>query len=287
MAAKSGRKQFWAAFFLGIVILSLPFSYALFKFSRVGEPKEEKEESYFPQSSDSIRLLLALKDNFGMADSFVLTDISPQKSTVTIAVIPPEIPVEDGGSFRSAGEVWESEGAKRGVAAIESALGTTVDRWLELDRQAVAKLGSVVGAIDFTPWQAVSLENGLLTLPAQRQLIDGMRAALLIGYKGYSGGEMERLEMTARLAEQMIYQRLPLMNDSVLLKLFETAVNSGSSNLAIGDFESRRRALNQMCGGNIKVEIIAVLGEYSDDGESFFLSSQSLADIKAGFEQND
>lgn len=283
MASRSGRAQFWAAFFLGVVILSLPFSYALFRFSRVGESETEERESYFPQSSDSITLLLALKDNSGKPDSFILTEISPQKKAVAVAVFPPEMLVEDGGSFRPADEVWENEGAKRGAAAIENAVDIKADRWLELDRQAVARLGSVVGAIDFT-LEEVSLENGLLILPAQRQIIDGTRAALLIGYKGYSGGESERLLMTARLAEQMIYQRLPLMNDAALLRLFETAVNSGYTDLAVGDFESRRRALSQMSRADITVELISAYGEYSDDETTFLLSSESLSRLKSCFE---
>lgn len=285
MAAKSGRAQFWIAFFMGIVILALPFSYALFKFSKIGEqPQPKQEQSYYPQSSDSIKLLIGLKnDEGGEPDCFVLSKISPQNSSVTLAVFPPEILVEDAGSFQPADVVWDNEGAKRGVTAIENAVGIETDRWLELDSQAIVRLGDVAGAVDMTLEEQVSVENGLLTLPAQRQLIDGTRASLLMSYESYSGGERQRLDMVAKLAEQFIYQRLSLMNEHSLLELFETAVNNGSSDLTIGDFESRRRAFSHMTSADVEVNIIPITGEYSDDGESFLLSSDCLSQIRQDF----
>ncbi|MBP1577747.1 MAG: hypothetical protein J6C75_04635 [Oscillospiraceae bacterium] len=285
MAAKSGRAQFWIAFFMGIVILALPFSYALFKFSKIGEqPQPKVEENYYPQSSDSITLLVALKNDEGSEpDCFVFSKISPQNSAVTLAVFPPEILVEDAGSFQPADEVWDDEGAKRGATAIENAVGIEADRWLELDSQAIVRLGDVAGAVDMTLEEQVSVENGLLTLPAQRQLIDGTRAALLMSYDDYSGGEQQRLEMVAKLAEQFIYQRLPLMNEHSLLELFETAVNNGSSDLVIGDFETRRRAFSHMTSADVKVILAPVSGEYSDNNESFLLSSQCLSQLKQEF----
>lgn len=281
MAAKSGRMQFFIAFLMGIVILAMPFSYALFRFSGSRPEIPSASEGYYPQSSDSILLAIALKnDEKDLPNCFVLCRISPLEGSVTMAVLPPETLVEDAGSFYSADVVWVREGGKRGSAAIQATVGVICERWLEIDSQALVRLGDVTGAIDFTLDEPVSLENGLMTLPAQRQLIDGTRASLLINYRGYSGGEAQRLDMVARLAEQMIYQRMPMMSESLLVKLFETAVNNGLSDMTVGDFESRRRALTHMVSRGIEVNIIPVSGEHNENNNTFLLSSQTIEDIR-------
>ena len=151
LAAKSGRMQFFIAFLMGIVILAMPFSYALFRFSGSRPEIPSASEGYYPQSSDSILLAIALKnDEKDLPNCFVLCRISPLEGSVTMAVLPPETLVEDAGSFYSADVVWVREGGKRGAAAIQATVGVLCERWLEIDSQALVRLGDVTGAIDFT-----------------------------------------------------------------------------------------------------------------------------------------
>ena len=282
--SRSKTAQFLIAFFMGIFILALPFSYALFKFAVKKAELPVVTEKFYPQINDTLVLTAALKNKPDDAPmSFVLCSISPYQNAIKFAVLPPETLVEDAGSFYLAAEVWDNEGPKRGAQALQSAAGITNGKWIELDSQAIVKLGEVVGAIDFTLSEEISLEQGLMVLPKERQLIDGTKAALLINYNGYSGKETQRLDMIGELFYQTLVQRAELLNDTLLLKLFETAVNNGDSDLVIADFESRRRALNYMMTNDFDVEEIEITGEYSGEDNTFLLSSSSIEKLINAF----
>jgi len=277
---KTKISQFFIAFFMGIFILALPFSYSLFKFEISKKKEQPKPDRFYPQVSDCIVITAALKNK--KADDptgFVLCRIDPYQNEISFAVLPPETLVEDAGGFYMASEVWGEEGAKRGAQAIMSAAGIENGRYIELDSEAITKLGETVGAIDVTLEEEISLENGLLTLPKQRQLIDGTKAALLINYQGYSGGEKQRMDMIAKLFYQVLTQRAPLLNEPMLEKTFETAVNSGYSDLTIGDFETRRRSVNHMMTNDFNIDRIDVTGEYDIENNTFFLSTESIENI--------
>ena len=191
--------------------------------------------------------------------------------------------MEDGGSFHLACDVWDKEGAKRGAQALQMAAGIENGRWLELDSEAIVKLGEVVGAIDFTLNEEISIEQGLMVLPEDRQLIDGTKAVLLINYGGYSEGENSRLDMIGDLLYQTIAQRVPMMNDDLLIRLFETAVNNGFSDMTVGDFEARRRSLGHMMTNDFEVEEIEIEGEYQGEDNTFLLSSRSIEKLISKF----
>ena len=280
----SGLKQFFVAFSIGIMVLSIPFSYAIFRFAGSKILASSQPENYYPQSSDAITLTVALRETGkDKPHSILLCKVDPLETAVKIAVIPPETMVEDAGRFDSVANVWRREGAKRAADALENALEVSSDRWLDLSSDSISKLGDVVGAIDFTLDQSLQLESGLSALPQGRQLIDGRRATILMNYTGYPGGEASRLKTIEDLTEQMLIQRLPLMTDSLLLKAFETAVNTGYSDLTVGDFESRRRALAHMLSRSLKVEVVAVQGEYNAGKNTFLPSAQTLSALSDAF----
>lgn len=283
-----GIAQFFIAFISGILVLAIPFSFALFRFAGSRMDISSQPDSYYPQSSDSITLTIAIRESEKEPPNCILLcKIDPLDTAVRFAVIPPETMVEDAGKFDSVSNVWIREGAKRGSDALESALEVTSDRWLDLSSDSILKLGDVVGAIDFTLDKPLSLENGLSALPQGRQLIDGRRAAMLMSYSGYSEGEADRLKMVSDLAEQMLLQRMPLMTESLIVKVFETAVNTGSSDLAVGDFESRRRALTHMISRSLTVEIIPVQGDYNEGKNTFLPSAQTVSELSKVFNKND
>lgn len=281
---KSRTAQFFIAFFMGLFILALPFSYALFKFEISKRLEEPQPERFYPQVSDSIVITAAIK-NKETEDpmSFVLCRIDPYQNAIKFAVLPPETLVEDAGGFYMASKVWGDEGARRGAQALQSAAGIENGRYIELDSEAIVKLGETIGAIDITLDEEISLENGLMTLSKQRQLIDGTKAALLMNYRGYSGGETQRLGMIEKLFSQVLNQRCTLLNDALLQRIFETAVNSGYSDLTIGDFESRRRAINHMLDNDFDIDCVTVTGEYNTENDTFLLSSDSIEKIISEF----
>ena len=280
----SAITQFFIAFLIGILVLAIPFSFALFRFAGNRMTIHSQPESYYPQSSDAITISVALRENAkGNPNCILLCRIDPPSNTVKLAVIPPETMVEDAGRFDAVASVWKREGASRAETALENALSVESDRWLDLTSDSLLKLGDVVGAIDFTLDASLSLANGLSALPQGRQIIDGRRAAILINYRGYAAGEQDRLKMVGDLTEQMLLQRMPLMTESLLVKAFETAVNSGYSNLAVGDFESRRRALTHMLSRSLSVEILPIKGEYNEGKNTFLPSAETLGILSETF----
>ncbi|MFV0497830.1 MAG: LCP family protein [Candidatus Fimivivens sp.] len=271
--------QFCIAFMIGILVLAIPFSFALFRFAGNKITIHSQPASYYPQSSDAITLTVALRENIeDKPNCILLCRVDPLSNAIKIAVIPPETMVEDAGKFDVVAGVWHKEGADRAQAALESALSVESDRWMDLTADSLLKLSDVVGAIDFTLDASLWTENGLPSLPQGRQIIDGRKAALLINYQGYAAGEQDRLKLVGALTEQMLLQRMPLMTESLLVQAFETAVNNGYSNMAVGDFESRRRALTHMMSRSMTVEILPVKGEYNE-GKNTFLPSAETQDI--------
>lgn len=283
---KQGRSkiaQFFIAFFIGILVLAIPFSFALFRFAGDRMAIHSQPERYYPQSSDAITLTVALRANTSeKPHTILLCKVDPLSTAIRVAVIPPETMVEDAGKFDAIANVWSREGGKRAETALENALSIDSDRWLDLTSDSLLKLGDIVGAIDFTLDASLSMD-GFAALPQGRQLIDGRRAAILVNYQGYAAGEAGRLKMVGDLTEQMLLQRMPLMTESLLVKAFETAVNTGLSNLAVGDFESRRRALAHMLSRSLLVEIVAVHGEYNAGKNTFLPAAQTLGTLSQVF----
>ncbi len=280
----SAISQFFIAFLIGALVLSIPFSFALFRFAGDRMTIHTQPESYYPQSSDAITITVGLRENAGeKPNCILLCRIDPPANAVKLAVIPPETMVEDAGRFDAAANVWQREGASRAEAALKNALAIQSDRWLDLSSDSLLQLGDVVGAIDFTLDASLSAENGLSALPQGRQIIDGRRAAILINYRDYAAGELDRLKMVGDLSEQMLLQRMPLMTEALLVKAFETAVNSGGSNLTVGDFESRRRALTHLLSRSLKVEIVPVQGDYNAGQNTFLPSAETLELLSKAF----
>lgn len=279
--------QFFLAFLIGILVLAIPFSFALFRFAGDRMAIHSQPESYYPQSSDAITLTIALREKSKeKPNCILLCRIDPPANAIKLAIIPPETMVEDAGKFDAAASVWQREGASRAETALKNALAIESDRWLDLTADSLLKLGDVVGAIDFTLDASLSAENGLSALPQGRQIIDGRRAALLINYRGYAAGERDRLKMVGDLTEQMLLQRMPLMTESLLVKAFETAVNSGSSNLAVGDFESRRRALTHLLSRSLMVELVPIKGDYNEGRNTFLPSAETLELLSQTFSKS-
>ena len=92
----SGRRQFFHAFFLGLAVLSLPFSVALMRFAGSGVFLPETQEAYYPQSADALTLIAAGRTVGGeRPNCFVLCRIDPAAGEVRLCVLPPEPMVED------------------------------------------------------------------------------------------------------------------------------------------------------------------------------------------------
>jgi hypothetical protein len=93
--------------------------------------------------------------------------------------------------------------------------------------------------------------------------------------------------MIGDLLYQTVSQRLPMINDALLIKLFETAVNSGLSDMTVGDFEARRRSLNHMLSNDFDVKKVDITGEYSGEDRTFLLSSDSIERLLSEFSEKE
>lgn len=291
MSRKPGRAaQFWLSFVLGVLVLAAPFSLALVNYagSKSGAPgQSDAQSSYYPQRSDAITLTVGLRTQAKQPPHAVLLlRIDPTENALTFAVLPPETMVEDASRLDAVSLVWKREGGKRAETALETALEIYSDRWLELTDEGLESIGEVMGAVDMTLTEAVRMENGMEAIARGRQLIDGRRAAMLLDYRGYAGGEQQRLEMVAQLAQETMRQRVGMLSEGLLLEVFERAVNSGASNLAVGDFESRRRALTHMISRNPTVRQVTVVGDYNEAGNTFLPTVETLARLQGAFGQS-
>lgn len=263
-------------------MLVFPFSAAFLRFSGGPTPQHDLQETYYPQSADALTLTVAGRTVWEEAPCcFTVCRIDPAAGEILLCVLPPETLVEDGGRFDTAASVWQREGGARGSEALARALGYPGDRWLDLDADALRRICNAAGALDYTLEQPLVLPDGTTALTAGRQLLDGTKLALLMAYGGQD--EASRLTLIGDLLREGIAQRLPMLGEGQLLTLFETAVNYGKSDLAVGDFESRRRALTHLATRPLSVRLIGVSGEYGEGGRAFLPSAQTLQTIETQY----
>lgn len=276
--------QFSIAFFSGIIVLAIPFAIALLRFAGDKIPVSPAQEEYFPQSSDAISMAIALSETKS-AEPYcvVICAVEPKESRVSIAVLPPQTMAESAGRLDYIANIWRQEGGEKAVTALSGMLGIGIDRWIMLNSSAIASIGEMAGAVDFTLKNPVGLEDGMLMLPAGRQIIDGRKASLLMANRGYEGGQEEQLEMIALLLSEGIEQRVKMQNEQLLELLFETIVNNADSNLSIGDFESRRRALVHMASRGAAVRVIEVNGEYNAETGGFLPYANVVESLQQAF----
>lgn len=286
MNKRSGAlAQFALAFAVSLCVLAIPVSMALVRYAGQRLPPVESSEPYYPQTADAVTLLAALRAQWGEKPrAFLLTQIDPAQGQILLAAVPPETMVEDAGRFDALSGVWNREGPARGAAALSAALSVRIDRWLDMSAEGFSRLADTVGTIDYTLQTPLALPDGTVVLTQGRQLLDGRRLSLLIFHENYPQGETERMSLIGGLFEQAAVQRVGLMNESVAESVFRAAVNAGNSNLTVGDFESRRRAIAHMLSRETAMRTVAVTGDYNAGKNTFLPSAAALAELREAFQ---
>jgi anionic cell wall polymer biosynthesis LytR-Cps2A-Psr (LCP) family protein len=276
--------QFALAFAVSLCVLAIPVSVALLHYAGQRLPDSASSEPYYPQTTDAITLLTAVRRQWGEAPSaFALLQIDPALGQILLAVIAPETMVEDAGRFDALSGVWRREGPARATQALSSALSVPIDRWLDMGAEGFIKLADTVGTVDYTLDAPLTLEDGTVVLTGGRQLFDGRRLSLLIFYSDYPGGETQRIKEIGSLLGEAAAQRVGLMSEAVAESVFRAAVNAGQSNLTVGDFESRRRAVAHMLSRDVSVRVIPVTGEYNAGENTFLPSAGALEELANAF----
>ena len=74
-----------------------------------------------------------------------------------------------------------------------------------------------------------------------------------------------------------------MMNFSDVETIFNSAVNSGKSNMTISDLELRRNAISNMLEGANEINSILPLGSYNEAKNTFLPSAAFLEALKNEF----
>ncbi len=278
-------KYFLLSFSLAFFVLSV-LLLTLMSLARPGSPEtaavisETDEPAYTPDEDDALSVLFVGVDGDGQAGMFILARFDPARGRVPVAAFPPSTAVQNKGNTESLAEVFRYGGAGYAGDALAKILNAPIDRWVVMSRDVFVVCAAAIGAAEFDLPEAVTaVRDGVThTLAAGTQLLDGQKAADIIGYEDFSGGELERCRITGELAAAIIDQRRDICGSVALDSIFEKIINLISTNISFTDFDARREAAECMAKLPESVAMpIAVSGSYSQDGNLFHLSDTLLA----------
>jgi anionic cell wall polymer biosynthesis LytR-Cps2A-Psr (LCP) family protein len=199
---------------------------------------------------------------------------------VPVAAFPAATAVTNAGKTESLAEVYRYGGAAYARDALASALGAPIDRYVRMDSEVFEVCAAAVGAVEVELTVPVDFSRGgaSQTLVEGRQLLDGARAAAVIGYRGYPENELGRCRVTASLTAAIIDQRRDICASAVFGALFEKLVNIVSTDISYPDYYNRREAAEYMAKLPQSIaRPLEVTGEYSEDGGLYYLSDTFLA----------
>lgn len=280
---QEGWRAFLLAFGMGLVLLALPFAWVLVGYARELEAPAVSLPPPAPDADTAMTLLLAGTLTGEAPDGFWLLRAEPATGRIAVAALPPDLSVEHGGRLESLAAVYQKEGGERAAAQLSSSFSIGCDRYLALDAEGLRGVVDSVGTMEFTLPAPILLADGTQALPAGRQLLDGRRMLLLLTHDGDPGGESERLGRWGELLAEFLSQRVPLLDEGHWSGLFETAVTLGRSNLTIGDFAARQRALGFLSAHPISMQRVTLSGEFSVVGKGFLPDAAMLQQLQVHF----
>lgn len=268
---------FAVSFCVCLAVLGLPMAFAAFYLSSPPPPEASAPEipDYVPHSSENLTILLVGGAKDQLPSAMMLVRFAPADGEILLAALPPETMVEDAGRFDSAGGVWKRQGEKRAVAALSKTLQIPIDRYAAVDPDLFIKVVDLVGTVEYTLEEPVTLSDGAVLLRAGRQLLDGRKLSAMLSYRGIEGGEPARLRLLNELAAVALRQRLPGLSSAVADAAFKAVANLGRTDLAYADFEVRKQSLRYLAELENPISVLEITGDYNSAGNTFLLSPES------------
>lgn len=245
------------------------------------EPADGEATSYVPSREEGLTVLfVGISADALDAGTFLLVRFDPAQGSVPIVAFPPETQVRNGEKVESLATIYRYGGAALARDALARTLGVPVDRYVRMDVTSFLAAAAAVGSVEFDLPREIVLEQGggvTLTLNPGLQLLDGPKAAAIIRYRGYEGGEPERCATLAALTAAVVNQRMDIVLAAAADKIFEVVINAVDTDISYADYDDRKEAAAFLARlGKQPASPIEVAGEYGADGE-YHLSDTFVA----------
>lgn len=276
--------SFSIAFFILTLMLLLMVSAVQPKMpeSLLREPEDDVSPVYAPTSQDSITVLfVGVESEASATGTFLLARFDPVRGKVPIIVFPAQTAIKNADKTETIAEVYRYGGVGYTKNALAETLGIPIDRYVKMRLDSFIAAAAVIGTVEYDLADTITVDHGgaSVTLNQGKQLLDGQKAADVIGY-GYSGDELYRCKVTAGLAAAIVNQRKDICLTTVVDNVFEKIINLINTDISYTDYYNRKNAakfLAQMCPE--PAEPIEVAGHWDEDGKIFTMSDTFMASL--------
>ncbi len=277
-------KSFGITLFAMLVVLSAVCGVFYLRTRLPRESEEELPVVYLPRSDDRITVLVTgREDDRTPPDLFLLLGFLPDQGRIALCLLPPATSVDYGGEAATLAQLYQRGGCRYVQQALAAWLEIPVDRWAEAEVEDLERIFSVTGLMDY--YLPVDLNGQVhgreVVMPKGNYQLDGRKAADIMAYPAYKGGEVERSDRAALLLSQMLGETLPAFLTDLGDSLMATVLETVDTDLSWKDYEERRSAAAFLARLDLPATAVAYIdGSFSRDGAVFYLNPDCIARIR-------
>lgn len=280
--AKNGAYVFFITLIISFMVLSSIFLLVLI-FSKTDNASVKQEDipyisDYSPSIDESLAILLLGCEEPQSLPDFSLLVYYDAPHGIVYSIALPSVAVsassERTDTLQGHYDYAGLHGCMNGVKAM---LGIELDRYARFQKAGISNMVDLLGGIPYTLPANITIGNEKLL--QGEQLLDGRRVSSLVFAKDDHGSPNTALqsEMLAKLLEQSFDDTLVEKYDSLVSNIFLNC----ETNLNQYDFAKRQTGfLNKLRLDSLVIEEIIVKGEYNSDFTEFYVSEESIEEIK-------
>ncbi|MDD3193187.1 MAG: LCP family protein [Oscillospiraceae bacterium] len=248
---KNRKTRFFAlAFALSFFTLAMMGLIVVFVFNPLPENPVSSQISadtfYLPQKEDNLTVLLvgrgARKEDLPL---FALVRLDMLGGRIPVVLFPAQTILHGETGFSTLEDAYEKEGARAVAKALSDSFSVPVDRYADMDSQAIIDGVNRIGVAEYELAESLSYnENGIfISLSAGRQLIDGQKFLDILRYPAYGGGALQQCEEGAKLIASYLNSRLDTFLGRNAEALVGGLLDLADTDISYLDFQSRLPAL--------------------------------------------
>lgn len=268
---------------MGVVLATICFVFYA-RARRPQPPQEELPTAYLPRDEDRLSVFIAgAEDGVTLPDVYLLMGFLPDKGRIALCLLPPATYVEYGGEASTLGSIYQRGGSRYAQQALAGYLEIPLDRWARVEVEELNRLMNMTGLMDY--YLPVDLNAQLhgrtVVMPKGNYRLDGRKAADILAYPAYKGGEVERSDRGALLLSQMVGENLPAFLTDVGDTLTRIVLDTVDTDLSWKDYEERKPALVFLAKLDLPATTVVYIdGSSSWDGSVFYLTPDCVSRIR-------
>ena len=261
---------------MGAVLSTVCFAFYL-RTKRPEAPQEDLPTVYLPREEDRLSIFVAgAEDEDTPPDVYLLLGFLPDQGRIALCLLPPATYVEYGGEAATLAGLYQRGGCQYARQALEAYLGIPLDRWARVETEDMTRLMGMTGLMDY--YLPVDLNAQLrgrsVVMPKGNYQLDGRKAADILAYPAYKGGEVERSDRGALLLSQLLGDNLPAFLTDVGDALMQAVLETVETDLSWKDYEERKSAMTFLARLELPATAVVYIdGSFSRDRSVFYLTT--------------